>query len=76
MFNCLVQNYLILRRRCTLVTPKMMQVLPNNSNNICLNITTKMVCLIRAKINKYPVKENGQTDSIMFRIMLMLHTNM
>ena len=33
-----------------------------------------MEALIREKIEKYPVKENGQTESIMFRIMLMLHT--
>ena len=31
---------------------------------------------IRGNIGKEPVKENGQTESIIFRIMLMFHTNM
>ena len=26
------------------------------------------------KYRKYPVKENGHTESIMFRIMMMFHT--
>ena len=29
---------------------------------------------IRGNTGKHPLRENGQTDSIMFRIMLMLHT--
>ena len=36
----------------------------------------KMMCLIRSKQIKDSWKENGQTDSIMFRIIMMLHTNM
>ena len=34
-----------------------------------------MVSLIRENTKK-PVKENGHTESIMFRIIMMLHTNM
>ena len=30
----------------------------------------------QGKYKKYSFKENGQTDSIMFSIMLMLYTNM
>ena len=36
----------------------------------------KIVCLIRAKTINDSWKENGYIDSIMFRIMLLLHTNM
>ena len=35
-----------------------------------------MVCLIRAKTINDSRKENGQTDSIMFRIMLMFQNKM
>ena len=30
----------------------------------------------KLKYRKYPVKENGHTDSIIFKIMLMFHTKM
>ena len=40
------------------------------------NKIAKTVSLIRENTKKYSWKENGQTDSIMFRIMLLLHTNM
>ena len=36
----------------------------------------KIVFLIRSKTINDSRKENGQTDSIMFRIMLIFHTNM
>ena len=36
----------------------------------------KMMFLIREKTIKYSWKENGETDSIMFRIVLILHTKM
>ena len=35
-----------------------------------------MELFIRGKTGKYPVKENGQTESITFMIMLMLSTKM
>ena len=34
----------------------------------------KMVSLISSNTKKYSWKENGQTDSIVFKITLMLHT--
>ena len=34
----------------------------------------KNVVIDNGKDKKNPVKENGQTESIMFRIMLMFHT--
>ena len=63
----------ILMHSCTL---KIMSVWLNNSKNICLMMIVDMESLIRENAGKYPVKENGQTYSIMFRIMLMFHTNM
>ena len=36
----------------------------------------KHVVIDHVKIGKYPIKENGKTESIMFRIILMLHTKM
>ena len=42
--------------------------------NICLRIIGNMESLISKNTEKEPVKENGQTDSIMFSIMLMFHT--
>ena len=53
-----------------------MSVWPNNSKNICLRMIVNMESLIRENIGKYQVKENGQTESIMFRIILMLHKKM
>ena len=44
--------------------------------NIFLRIIVNMESLIRENTEKEPVKENEQTESIMFRIMLMLHTKM
>ena len=32
--------------------------------------------IYQGKNIKDPIKENGQTENIMFRIMLMFHTNM
>ena len=53
-----------------------MLVYQNNSKNIYLRSIVNMESLIRENMEKEKVKENGQTDNIMFRIMLMLHTNM
>ena len=47
-----------------------------NSNNIWQNNIAEMVSLIRSNTKKDSRKENLQTDSIMFRIILMLHTKM
>ena len=57
-------------------TPKRMSLWINNSKTIYLTMIVNMESLIRGKTEKDPVKENGHTDSIMFRIMIMLHTNM
>ena len=57
-------------------TKKMMSVWINNPKKICLRMIVNMGSLIRENIRKYPVKENVKTDSIMFRIIMMLHTNM
>ena len=48
----------------------------NISKDIYLLMILNMDSLIWGKTEKEPVKENGQTERIMFRIMLMLHTNM
>ena len=39
-------------------------------------MVVSMESLIGDNKGKEPVQENGQTESIMFSIMLMLHTNM
>ena len=54
----------------------MMSVWINNSKNICLRMIVNMKSLIRENTGKYLVKENGQTESIMFGIIMMLHTKM
>ena len=43
---------------------------------ICIKIIRKNGVIDQGKYKKYSVKENGQTESIIFRIMLMLHTKM
>ena len=53
-----------------------MSVWLKNYKNICLRSIVNMESLIRKNIGKEPVKENGQKESIMFRIMLMFHKNM
>ena len=53
-----------------------MSVWIKDSKSICLRMIVNMDSLIRVRTRKDPVKENGQTDSIMIRIMLMLHTKM
>ena len=53
-----------------------MLVWPENSKNIFLRSIVNMESLIRENKIKEPVKENIYTDSIMFRIILILHTNM
>ena len=55
-------------------TPKNDVSLAKESQNICLRRIVNMESSIRENKGKYPVKENGQTESIMFRIMLTLHT--
>ena len=55
---------------------KSMSVWLKNYKNICLIMIVDMEPLIRKNTGKYPVKENGQTESIMFSIMSMLHTKM
>ena len=35
----------------------------------------KIMSLIKANTEKYSVKENGQTERIMFKIIMTLHTN-
>ena len=57
---------------------------PKIGNGVCairhipcaLRIIIKINSLIRENTKKYSVKENGQTEIIIFRIILMLHTNM
>ena len=63
----------ILMHSCT---QKSMSVWIKNSKEIYLMMIVNMESLIRGKTEKEPVKENGQTESIMFRIILMLHTKM
>ena len=53
-----------------------MSVWPNNFKNICLKSIGNMESLIRENIEEELVKENGQIEHIMFRIMLMLCTKM
>ena len=53
-----------------------MSVWLNNSKNICLKNIINMESLIRKNTEKEPVKENVQTENIMFMIMLMLKKNM
>ena len=57
-------------------TEKMMSVWINNLKNIYLRSIVNMESLIRENTGKDPAKENGQTESIMFRIIIMLHTKM
>ena len=57
-------------------TQKVMSVWIKNPKNIHLRRVLNMESSIRENIEKKPVKENGQTENIMFRIMLMLHTKM
>ena len=76
MFNYLIQKDLNEIYRCIQAPKSMMYVLLNNNNNIYLR-SIHINCVIdQGKYKKYPVKENVQTDSIVFRIILMLHTNM
>ena len=53
-----------------------MSVFINNSNFFGLKSIGNIESLIRENIEKDPVKENLQTEDIMFSTMLMLHTNM
>ena len=76
MFNFQDQEHLIKRLLCVLAHQKMMSVGLNNSKIIYLRVIINMESLIRENRVKYPVKEYGQIQSIMFRIMLMLHTKM
>ena len=57
-------------------TPKKDVSLAKEFQKIYLMMIVNMESLVREKTVKEPVKENGQTESIMFRIMLMLHTKM
>ena len=57
-------------------TQKSMSVWIKNPKTIYLMMIVNMDSLIRRKTEKEPVKENLQTESIMFRIMMMLHTKM
>ena len=63
----------ILMHSCTLKNDVSMD---KELKKICLRMIVKMESLISENIGKYPIKENGQTESIMFRIILILHTNM
>ena len=54
----------------------MMPVWSKNFKNICLRSIGNMELLVRENTEKYPVKENGETENIMFRIMLILHKKM
>ena len=54
----------------------MMSVWLNNPEKIYLSSIINMESLTRENIEKNPVKENGKTEKIMYRIMLMLHTKM
>ena len=53
-----------------------MSVWLNNSKNIYLMMIVNMDSLIRENTGRDPVKGNVQTESIIFRIILMLHSNM
>ena len=76
MFNFQYQKHLIHRLSCIIALKIMMSVWIINSKNIFLKSIGNMESLIRANTEKDPVKENGHTENIMFRIMLMLHTNL
>ena len=55
-------------------TPKNDVSLAKEFQNICLRMAIIIESLIRVKTGKYPVKIHVQKESIMIRIMLMLHT--
>ena len=57
-------------------TPKTDSSLDKEFQNICIRMIVNMHSLIRENTGKDPVKENGQTEIIMFRKMPMLHTKM
>ena len=71
-----VSNVFIHILECILAHKKMMSIWLNNSKNICLIIIVNTESLIRENMVNDPVKENGQTESIMLRIILMFYTNM
>ena len=52
------------------------EILDQEFQHFLKKITSKMVSLIMENTKNDSLKGNGQTDSTMFRIMLMLQTNM
>ena len=76
MLNLQDKNYLFTDYNTLLHTKKMVSVWLNNSKNIFLRSIVNMESFIRENIGEEPVEENVQTESIMFRIILMLHTKM